>query len=104
MSFLDSQIGRVELTAERRKHITIRHPELQGHLQKIRKVLQHPDEIRVSRYDANVLLFYKYFAKIRGGKYLSVTVKLAERNFVLTAYFTDQIRAGVPYENEKKSS
>ena len=104
MSFFNSQFGKIELTTERKRHIVIRHPELQGHLQKIGKVLQKPDEIRVSRYDANVLLFYKYFGKIRGGKYFSVTVKLADRSFVLTAYFTDQIRAGVLYEKEKKPS
>lgn len=104
MSILHSPIiERVELTDERKSHIVATHPEMKVHLQKLSDVLMNPDVIRRSRFDKNVLLFYKYFAKIRDGKYLNVTVKTGERNFVLTAYITDKVRAGEPYEAEKKS-
>ena len=51
-----------------------------------------------------MLLFYKFFASIKNGKYINVTVKIGkERNFILTSYITDRIRAGERYEAEKES-
>ncbi len=90
----------VELTSERRKHILSKHPELLGHVSKIKKVLSNPDEIRVSKLDNQVLLFYKYFDKILEGKHIVVTIKTNERSFVLTVYITDKIKAGEKYEKE----
>lgn len=98
-------IGKVELTSERKVHMLARHPELKIHLEKLSQVLSDPDEIRRSRFDKNVLLFYKFFANIKDGKYINITVKIGEeRNFILTAYITDRIRAGEKYETEKKYS
>ena len=94
----------IELTTERKDHILKAHPELKAHLEKLSKVLSGPDEIRISRFDKNVLLFYKFFAKVKSGKYINVTVKTGDRNFVLTSYITDKIRAGEIYETEKKYS
>ena len=74
------------------------HPELKAHLDKLSEVLSNPDEIRRSRFDKNVLLIYKFFASIKDGKYINVTVKINDRNFVLTAYITDRIRAGEKYD------
>ena len=85
-------IGSVELTAERQSHILNVHPELKSHLDKISVVLSEPDEIRRSRFDKNVLLFHKFFTKVKSGG----------RNFVLTSYITDKIRAGEKYETEKQ--
>ena len=43
-----------------------------------------------------MILFYKHFPDILGGKYVTVVVKAArERSFVLTAYLTRSIRTGV---------
>lgn len=104
-TFNSTVIGRVELTDERKVHILAEHPELKRHLKRLSRVLINPDEIRRSHFDKNVLLFYKFFAKVKNGKYISVTVKVEEeRNFILTAYITDRIRAGVKYETEKKYS
>jgi len=103
--FLSPTLGKIELTSERKHHILIFHPELKTHLEKITMVLSEPDEIRYSRLDENVLLFYKFFDKVKDGKYISVTVKTGKkRNFILTAYITDIIRAGEEYETEKKYS
>lgn len=102
MRILKSEIiGRIELTKERENHIVINHPEIKLHLSKFKKIIKNPDEIRISRFDKNVLLFYKYFASIKNGKYIAIAVKLGSRNFVLTAYITDKIKAGERYEKEK---
>ena len=103
MLILYSQIiGDIELTAERQSHILNAHPELKSHLNKIYIALSKPDEIRRSRFDKNVLLFYKFFAKVKNGKYINVTIKTGDRNFILTSYITDKIRAGEKYETEKQ--
>lgn len=99
-----SKIGEVELTEERKSHIILKHPELKTHIKKISQVLSSPDTIRRSKFDKEALLFYKYFDKIKGGKYINVTVKKNERNFILTAYITDRIRAGIEYESTKTTS
>ena len=105
MSIFNSPtLGDIELTAERQNHILTAHPELKSRLQKLSEVLSAPDEIRRSRFDKNVLLFYKFFVNIKGGKYISVAVKTDDRNFILTAYITDKIRIGEKYETEKKHS
>ena len=102
--FYSPIFGEAELTAERKGHVLKAHPELKAHLKKLYNVLSDPDQIRRSRFDENVLLFYKFFASIKDGKYINVTVKIGqERNFILTSYITDRIRAGEKYETEKKS-
>lgn len=105
MKIRHSIIGEVELTDERKSHIVLKHPELKTHIKKISQVLSSPDTIRRSKFDQESLLFYKYFDKIKGGKYINVTVKKGEeRNFILTAYITDRIRAGEVYENAKETT
>ena len=90
----------VDLTSERRKHILSKHPELKYHTSTIKKVLSDPDEIRVSKLNDHVLLFYKFFDKILGGKYIVVLIKTNERDFILTSHVTDKIKAGEKYEKE----
>jgi len=102
--FYSPIIGNIELTSERKVHILASHPELKIHFEKLSQVLINPDEIRRSSLDKNVLLFYKFFDKVKDGKYINVTVKTGNRNFVLTSYITDKIRAGETYETEKKYS
>lgn len=96
-----SILGKViELSGERKKHIRLRHPDVGFYFHFLGGVLTDPDEIRQSRYDKNVLLFYKYFAKIEHGKYLVIVIKVNERNFVLTVYLTSKIKTGEKYEIE----
>lgn len=102
--FNSPALGNIELTAERKNHILTAHPELKSGLQKLSEVLSTPDEIRRSHFDEKVLLFYKFFANIKSGKYISVAVKTGARNFILTAYITDRVRIGEKYETEKKYS
>lgn len=104
MPVFQTIIGEVELTPERKSHIILKHPELKLHIGKISRVLSSPDTIKRSKFDPDALLFYKYFDKIKGGKYINVTVKKSERSFILTAYITDRIRAGESYENKERTS
>lgn len=90
----------IELTSERKKHILTFHPDLHSYMKHIKAVLLQPDDLRISKSDPQVLLFYKYFDTILDGKYIAVTVKLNERNFILTSYLTDHIKSGERYEKK----
>jgi len=90
-------IGRVRLTSKRRTHIIQSHPIMEIYLKNLRRVLEKPNEIRVSSYNVNVLLFYRYFDKIENGKYITAVVdKVAKQ--VITAYLTHKIKTGEKYE------
>ncbi|MGH7817942.1 MAG: hypothetical protein ACREOR_11185, partial [Candidatus Binatia bacterium] len=52
------------------------HAELAGMEDELERVLQTPSEVRRSRSDDNVKLFYEFYARTRvGGKWLCVVVK-----------------------------
>ncbi len=68
-----------------------KHPVLRGCEKEIERVLADPDEVRRSRRDSAVLLFY------RGGdpRWLcAVARRENEAGFLITAYPTDAIKAG----------
>ncbi|MCS6936929.1 MAG: hypothetical protein NZ610_05735 [Candidatus Bipolaricaulota bacterium] len=99
MSFpqrIRSVLGRVvELTEERWEHIRFEHPIMQDQLAKIRETLRSPDVIKRSNYDPEVVLFYKFYEMLEGGKHVTVVVKWSpKRSFVLTAYLTDRVKKG----------
>jgi hypothetical protein len=85
----------VRLTDERLAHI-LEHPEMAGMEDELERVLQTPSEVRLSRSDDNVRLFYEFYTRTRmGGKWLCVVVKyLPDDAFVITAYLTDTLKAG----------
>jgi hypothetical protein len=85
----------VRLTDERLAHILDR-PEMQNMREAIMHTLKTPVEVRVSRSDLSVRLFYEFYARTRvGDKWLCVVVKyLADDAFVITAYLTDKLKAG----------
>lgn len=91
----------VALPVERKKHILLFHPDLKPYFSKLKQVLLKPDDIRISKSDSGVLLFYKYFDKIADGKYIAVVVKFNDRNFILTAYLTKRKLSGEKYEIQK---
>ncbi len=78
MKIIRDCLGRsIRLTDERMAHI-LQHPEMIDMEAEIDRVLQSPSEVRLSRSDQSVQLFYEYYAKTRvGGKWLSVVVKYA---------------------------
>ena len=85
----------VRLTDERLAHILDR-PEMQNMRDEIIRTVRAPAEVRVSRSDTNVRLFYEFYARTQvGDKWLCVVVKYLENDaFVITAYLTDKLKAG----------
>jgi hypothetical protein len=96
MKLLTDCFGRaVRLTDERLAHI-LEHPELSGLADEIENVLREPAEVRLSRSDESVQLFYNFYAQTKvGGKWLCIVVKATPDDaFVITAYLTDKLKAG----------
>ncbi|GJL63255.1 MAG: hypothetical protein NPIRA04_19090 [Nitrospirales bacterium] len=90
---VESPLGfTVRCTAEYwRFIISEKHPVLTGREQDIQKVLKEPTEVRRSKKDQNVLLFYG-MARTR---WLCVVVRKENgTGFVITAYPTDTIKTG----------
>jgi hypothetical protein len=73
--------------------ITAKHPVMAGREALVRTALEAPDEIRQSRIDPEVLLFYKAEATKRWT--CAVVKRVAEGAFLITAYPTDAIKEGV---------
>jgi len=69
-----------------------KHPALSGREQEVSQVLADPDEIRQSRKDPKDYLFYRG----RPPRWLcSVARREPEAGFLITAYPTDAVKAGV---------
>jgi len=83
-----------ELTDEREEHIRTYHFEVAPFLKRIGSILTDPEEVRQSVYDAEVILFYKFFSDVRSGNFLVVVVKKNVRSFILTYSMTTKIRGG----------
>lgn len=69
-----------------------KHPSLKNHLEKIKHALSDPDEIRRSKKDKNVYLFYRGFKP----KWICAVAKDENGNsgFLITAYHADAIKVG----------
>lgn len=96
MKIIRDCFGRsVRLTDERMAHI-LEHQEMAEMEAEIERVLQAPAEVRISRSDDTVKLFYEFYARTPvGGKWLCVVVKYVSGDaFVVTAYLTDQPKTG----------
>jgi hypothetical protein len=84
---------RVTLTRDRwRMIIRFKHPALAGHEQDVQECLEAPRVVRESVTDANVHLYYT----ASGRAYVCVVVAPTESDdrFVVTAYFTKEIKKG----------
>lgn len=69
-----------------------KHPSLQDKIELVVQTLQQPDQIRQSRSDPNVLLFYHRIGSIR---WVCAVVKdQGETGFLISAYPTDKIKRG----------
>jgi hypothetical protein len=73
--------------------ITAKHPVMAGREGLVRTALEAPDEVRQSRIDLQVLLFYKAEATKRWT--CAVVKRVAQGAFLITAYPTDAIKEGV---------
>jgi len=71
---------------------TVKHPVMVGHEAEVQATLTAPEEIRRSRNDKNVLLFYR---TQRTGRWVcAVARRLDNTGFLITAYPTDAIKEG----------
>ena len=62
---------------------TVKHPIMAGHEADVQATLSHPEEIRRSRSDENVLLFYR---TQRAGRWVcAVTRRQDDTGFLITA-------------------
>ena len=74
------------------KIVTVKHPSMRGHEDDVKDTLLSPSEIRTSRSDENVLLFYRPL----GIYYVCVVVRRNNGDgFIVTTYKTDKIKEGV---------
>ena len=72
---------------------TVKHPVMAGRESSVKAPLENPDEVRQSRTDLEVLLFYKAEAARR---WVCAVTKQADTDaFLVTAYPTDAIKEGV---------
>ena len=70
----------------------MKHPVMAGHEAEVQAALSAPEEIRRSRSNENVLLFYR---TQRAGRWVcAVTRRQDDTGFLITAYPTDAIKEG----------
>ncbi|MBI2093568.1 MAG: DUF4258 domain-containing protein [Candidatus Omnitrophica bacterium] len=71
---------------------TVKHPQLAGQETAVVRTLTEPNEVRVSKRDGSVYLFYKK----HGRRYLCVVTKRFNQReaFIMTAYVTEAIKEG----------
>ncbi len=72
--------------------VTMKHPIMSGHESDVIETLLNPNEIRVSRSDPAVYLFYKSQRASRW--FCAVAKRLDSKGFLITTYPTDSIKEG----------
>lgn len=84
---------RVRVTRGRWSLITTaKHPVMAGREDVVRATMESPEQIRQSRSDSRVLLFYRAEASSRW--VCAVAKRAADQGFLITAYPTDAIKEG----------
>ena len=72
--------------------VRIKHPVMAGHEEEIKLTLENPAEIRISKTDPAVHLFYR---SERSERWVcAVAKRLNGEGFLITAYPTDAIKEG----------
>lgn len=79
--------------------VSQKHPVLDGRERDIERVLAEPQEVRRSRKDTDVYLFYR-----RSDNYwlCAVARREGEAGFLITAYLTDTMKIGVTVWTKSK--
>jgi hypothetical protein len=73
--------------------VTVKHPVMAGREEDVRSALENPDEIRQSKSDEDVYLFYKAEREKRW--ICAVSRQTGDTGFLITTYPTDAIKEGV---------
>lgn len=72
--------------------VTVKHPNMRSREVEVQQALQMPEQIRRSRHDGDVYLFYLVE---RVGRWIcAVARRLNGDGFLVTAYVTDAIKEG----------
>ena len=72
--------------------VGVKHPAMTGREHEVQQTLKDPDEIRESRSDPDVYLFYR---AERAGRWICAVVRRLNGNgFLITTYPTDSIKEG----------
>ncbi|MBU3978286.1 DUF4258 domain-containing protein [Patescibacteria group bacterium] len=71
---------------------TLKHPSIKKHIGDVKKALANPDQIRRSKQDIRVHLYYKSIGKV----YVCVVADHIDKTqgYIITAYLTDRIKEG----------
>jgi len=70
--------------------VTLKHPVMKSKENIVKVALQMPDEIRQSKMDKDVFLYYKQFDRL----YCVVVRHAGTEGFLITAYPTDKVKEG----------
>ena len=71
--------------------ISLKHLEMEGKEEDVKKTLRDPDFIRVSQDDPNVVLYYRRYRK----HFICVVARhLNGERFLITTYITDKVKEG----------
>ena len=81
----------VRTSAQYWQKVVTKHPDLQERLEAVKQTLLQPTEVRQSRHDAAVVLFY---TRTNGYWLVAVARRLNSEGFLVTAYRTDAIKEG----------
>lgn len=73
------------------KLVTTKHPRMRGREKQVQEALAKADEIRRSRIDSSVYLYYK---KERQHYICAVAKHLNDEGFLITAYFAKAVKIG----------
>jgi hypothetical protein len=73
--------------------ISVKQPVMSGREEDVRSALENPDEIRQSKSDEDVYLFYKAEREKRW--ICAVSRQTGDTGFLITTYPTDAIKEGV---------
>jgi hypothetical protein len=71
---------------------TVKHPVMRGREADVQAALMNPDEVRLSKSDEQVYLFYRSDGEMRW--VCAVSRRLDEQGFLITAYRTAAIKEG----------
>ncbi|MBA3724270.1 MAG: DUF4258 domain-containing protein [Candidatus Levybacteria bacterium] len=71
---------------------TIKHPSIATHKEDVQLTLEDPDQVRKSKQDPRVHLYYKNIGKVQ---VCVVTDHIDQKEgYIITAYLTDRVKEG----------
>jgi hypothetical protein len=95
MRILTDRFGKkIRLTTERWRYIVHKRPILENMRTEFEVTIKDPELIKRSVYDPEVVLYYRYFKELLGGKYVVAVIKMNDDDFVVTGYVTHRIKRG----------